>query len=67
MQNGYKNPYILIDRDDNLEFTYNSKSMYVIVGDLPKSKLVKVMHWTTSKEIWYNSRSCYEGDNKVKK
>jgi len=67
MKNGYEKPYLLIDKDDKLAFSYNPKAMNKILGGLPKSKLVKVMHCTISKEIWDKLRSCYDDDNKVKK
>lgn len=67
MKNGYKKPYLLIDKDDKIEFTYNAKVMNKILGGLPESKLVKVLHCIISKEIWDKLRSCYDDDNKVKK
>jgi len=62
MHNGYTDPYILVNKDDKLELTYNSKKMNVILSGLPES-----MHCTTNNEIWDEMMSFYEGDSKVKK
>lgn len=51
VQNDYKNPNVLVDRDDKLEFTYNAKEMNEILGGLPKSELVKFMHYITTKNM----------------
>ena len=44
----------------------NEKSMYVIQGGLIGSEFVKVMHYTSAKEIWDKLKNVYEGDGKVK-
>ena len=44
----------------------NAKAMYVIQGGLVGSKFVKLMHCTSSKEIWDKLKNVYEGDGKVK-
>ena len=40
--------------------------MNVILGGLPESELVKVMHCTSTKEIWDKLKNVYEGDEKIK-
>ena len=44
----------------------NTKVMYAIQGCLIGSKFVKVMHYTSAKEIWDKLKNVYEGDGKVK-
>ena len=44
----------------------NSKSMYAIQGGIIGSKFVKVMHYTSTNEIWDKLKNVYEGDGKVK-
>ena len=43
----------------------NSKAMYVILGGLAISELVKFMHCESSKELWDKLKGIYEGDFKV--
>ena len=44
----------------------NVKAMYALLGGLIGSKFVKVMHCTSTKEIWDKLKNVYEGDGKVK-
>ena len=44
----------------------NAKTMYVIQGSLIGSKFVKVMHCTSTKEIWDKLKNVCEGDGNVK-
>ena len=44
----------------------NEKEMYSHLGVLIGSELVKVMHYTSVKEIWDKIKNVYEGDRKVK-
>ena len=44
----------------------NEKAMYAIQGSLIGSEFVKVMHCTSTKEIWDKPKNVYEGDDKVK-
>jgi hypothetical protein len=44
----------------------NAKAMYVILGGLIGSEFVKMMHYTSTKEIWDKLKNVYEGDGKVK-
>jgi hypothetical protein len=44
----------------------NSKAMYAIIGGLAGSKLIKVMHCVSAKELWDKIKNVYEGDTKVK-
>lgn len=45
----------------------NSKAKNVIMCGLVDSKLLKVMSYSFSKDVWEKLRKIYEGDNKVKK
>ena len=44
----------------------NQKSVYVIQGGIIGSKIVNVMHYTLTKEIWEKFKNVYEGDGEVK-
>ena len=44
----------------------NTNDMYAIQGGLIGSKFVKVMHCTSTREIWDKLKNVYEGDGKVK-
>ena len=57
----------MLNKDDKLQLTYNSKMMNALLVGLPESKLVKVMDYTTIKVIWDDISCFYEGNNKVKK
>ena len=44
----------------------NAKAMCAIQSGLIGSEFVKVMHCTSTNEIWYKLKNVYEGDGKVK-
>ena len=45
----------------------NAKAMYAPLGGLIGWEFVKVMHYTSTKEIWDKLKNVYEGDGKVKR
>lgn len=45
----------------------NDKARNTIMSGLVGSKLVKMMHCGTTKEIWEKLNNIYEGDDKVEK
>jgi hypothetical protein len=63
---GYVKPVVLASKDDKLEFSFNAKSMNVILSGLAEAKFVKVMYLESAKEIWDKLISSYEGNEKVK-
>lgn len=65
VQGGYEKPPIIITKYHKLDFTYNTKEMNALW--LPEPELVKVTDFTNAKAMWDKMRSCYEGNNKVKK
>lgn len=44
----------------------NAKTMYALLGGLIGLGFFKVMHCTSTKEIWDKMKNVYEGDGKVK-
>ena len=44
----------------------NAKVMYALLGGLIGSEFVKVMHCSSTKEIWDTLKNVYEGDGNVK-
>ena len=44
----------------------NAKSRYALLGVLIGSKFIKVMHYSSTKEIWDKLKNVYEGDGKFK-
>lgn len=54
-------------KDQKMEFTCNAKAMNALLAGLPKSQLVKVMDYASTKEISNNMSNLYEGDSKAKK
>ena len=64
--NEYKNPTTIpTDATGKKIYASNSKVMYAILGGLVGSKLVKVMHCESAKELWDKLKNIYEGDVKV--
>ena len=68
VENGYTvlDTTIVVGTIERRLMECNAKAMYVIQGGLIGSKFVKVMHCTSTKEIWDNLKNVYEGDGKVK-
>ena len=66
------NGYTPLERDqlasttERILFECNSRAMSVILGGLVGSKFVKVMHCTSTKEIWDKLKDVYEWNSKVK-
>ena len=46
---GYVKPFVLANKDDRLEFSFNAKSMNAILSDLAEEESIKVMHPGTAK------------------
>jgi hypothetical protein len=63
---GYVKPVVLANKDDKIEFSFNTKAMNAILSGLAKEEFVKVMHLGTAKEMWDKLISSYEGNEKVK-
>jgi hypothetical protein len=63
---GYVKPFVLDNKDDKLEFSFNAKAMNVILSGLAEEEFVKVMHLETAKEMWDKLINSYEGNEKVK-
>jgi hypothetical protein len=63
---GYVKPYVLANKDEKLEFSFNAKDMNVILSGLAEEEFVKFMHLGTTKEMWDKLLSSYEGNKKVK-
>jgi hypothetical protein len=63
---GYVKPVVLANKDDKLEFSFNTKAMNSISSGLAEEEFVKVMHLGTTKEMWDKLISSYEGNEKVK-
>jgi hypothetical protein len=63
---GYVKPVVLANKDDNIEFSFNTKAMNAIVSGLAEVELTKVMHLGTAKEMWDKLIRSYEGNEKVK-
>jgi hypothetical protein len=49
VETGYVNPVVLANKDDKLEFSFNTKAMNVILSGLAEAEFVKVMHLGTAK------------------
>jgi hypothetical protein len=52
---GYVKPVVLVNKDDKLEFRFNTKAMNSILSGLTEAEVVKFMHLGTAKEMWDNS------------
>ena len=63
---GYVKPIVLANKDEKLEFSFNTKAMNAILSGLAEAKFVKVMHLGTAKEMWDKLINSYEGNEKVK-
>jgi hypothetical protein len=63
---GYVKLVVLANKDDKLEFSFNAKSMNVILSGLAEAEFIKFMHLGTTKEMWDKLISSYEGNEKVK-
>lgn len=49
-----------------MECPFNSKAMNSFIPGLPELNVVKVMDSTTTKDLWDNKSSYYEGKKKFK-
>jgi hypothetical protein len=63
---GYVKPIVLDNKDDKIEFSFNTKSVNAILSGLAEAEFIKVMHLGTAKEMWDKLISSYEGNEKVK-
>jgi hypothetical protein len=63
---GYVKPILLANKDDKIEFNFNTKSMNAILSGLAEAEFVKVMYLETAKHMWDKIISSYEGNEKVK-
>jgi hypothetical protein len=66
VETGYKNPVVLVSKDDKLEFSFNAKEMNSILNGLVEAEFVKVMHLESVKAMWDKLISNYKGNEKVK-
>jgi hypothetical protein len=66
VETGYVKPVVLANKDDKLEFSFNTKAMNAILSGLVEEEFVKVMHLGTAKEMWDKLINSYEGNEKVK-
>jgi hypothetical protein len=57
---------VLANKDDKLEFIFNTKGMDAILNGLVEAEFVKVMHLDTTKAMWDKLINNYEGNEKVK-
>jgi hypothetical protein len=62
----YVKTVVLDNKDDKLEFNFNTNAMNAILSGLAEVEFVKFMHLGTSKEMWDKLISSYEGNEKVK-
>jgi hypothetical protein len=63
---GYVKQVVLANKDDKIEFSFNTNAMNVILSGLAEEEFIKVMHLGTAKEMWDKLISSYEGSEKVK-
>jgi hypothetical protein len=63
---GYVKPVVLALKYDKLEFSFNAKSMNVILNGLAEAEFVKFIHFDSTKVMWDNMIISYEGNEKVK-
>jgi hypothetical protein len=63
---GYVKPVVLANKDEKLEFSFNTEAMNVILSGIVEEEFVKPMHLGTTKEMWDKLISNYEGNEKVK-
>ena len=66
VETGYVKPIVLANKDDKLEFSFNTKAMNTILRGLAEAEFIKVMHLGTAKEMWDKLISSYEGNKNVK-
>jgi hypothetical protein len=66
IETGYVKTVVLANKDDKLEFNFNSKAMNPIWSGLAEEEFVKVMQLESAKEMWDKLISSYEGNEKVK-
>ena len=52
VETGYVNPFVLANKDDKLELSFNAKAMNFILSGLAEEEFVKFMHLETAKEMW---------------
>jgi hypothetical protein len=51
VETGYVKPFVLANKDDKLEFSFNAKAMNVIMSGLAEAEFVKFMHLESAKEM----------------
>jgi hypothetical protein len=66
VETGYVKPVVLANKDDKLEFSFNTKAMNAILSGLAEAEFVRVMHLGAAKEMWDKLINSYEGNEKVK-
>jgi hypothetical protein len=62
IEDGYTMPTNVLTIDDEK----NGKERYDLLSGLANLEFLKVMSYKSTKEIWKNLESIYEGDDKVK-
>jgi hypothetical protein len=66
VETSYVKPFVLDNKDDKLEVSFDTKAMNAILSGLPEEEFVKVMHLETAKDMWDKLISSYKGNEKVK-
>jgi hypothetical protein len=66
VETGYVKLVLLANKNDKLEFSFNTKAMNVILSGLAEAEFIKVMHLESAKAMWDKLISIYEGNEKVK-
>jgi hypothetical protein len=66
VETAYVKPFLLANKDDKIEFSFNTKAINVILSGLAEEKFVKVMHLEYAKAMWDKIISSYEGHEKLK-
>ena len=65
--NDYKVPHTLpMDLDEKMKYEIDMKAKFAILNNLSKDVFVKVMHCSSSKEVWEKLKNTYHGNDRVK-
>ena len=65
--NVYKVPNTLpTNLDEKRKYETDMKDKFSILSNLSKDVFVKVMHYSSSKEVWDKLKKTYHGNDKVK-
>ena len=65
--NGYKVPNTLpTDSNKKRKYETDMKAKFAILNSLSEDVFVKVMHCSSSKEVWYKLKNTYHGNDIIK-